>query len=450
MTMALEIKLVTRYTGIDISDDEMDKLELFVSWTLTPHFPRRGRMAWHAFSKTPTDLVWPNRRFAAAKIKGVGVYNPPDEAGNRDPIYSSTTQEPLPPTTTPLTSFATYPHLGFHDNGDFAVVLGATAPIGGITVQRALREFNMAAHLHRNNVPTIVPIAVYQYLVPEYVFDNQPLGAVICAVPDDQPYRLSEIQFGGALNRGADSDRDRYYDRVRRALGIVGDASSEETRNLVLQKISYQVGQRVAQFSRSGLFRYSGELPNFDFDFHEGIVILTDLDSSVLLNEIPISRQRMEVLRDLASAVYHLVAKFATPRALGAYSIESLLLHDPAASLLQGYFGSDSMDEWRPVTARLWRAFIPHFQLINKYKTQIAQTWDSERRRSYKLDHHLFFVLVICEVYEAFCKSDLSTLVPDDSLTMDSLLQRAERFLGKDFDYLQYLRQQHSFGGITY
>jgi hypothetical protein len=448
--MALEIQLVTRYPDIAISDHEMDTLESFVSWKATPHFPRRGRMAWHVFSEKPTDLIHINRRFAAAKIKGVGVYNPPDEAGNRDPIYSSTTQAPLPPTTTPLKSFATYPHLGFEDTGDFAVVFGATAPIGGITVERALREFNTAAHLHKNNVPTIVPIAVYQYLVPEYVFDQQPLGAVICAVPDDQPYRLSEIQFGGALFPGADPQRDRYYDRVREALEIVGDASAEETRNLTLQKIAYQVGQRVAQFSRSGLFRYSAELPNFDFDFTDGLVVLTDLDSSAFLSEIPASRQRMEVLRDLASALYHLIAKFATPRALGAYSIKSLLQHDPAACLLQGYFGSDSMEQWRAMTARLWRAFIPHFQLINKYRAQIAGEWDSERRRSYKMDHHMFFVLVMCEVYEAFCKSELSTLVPDESLTQAKLLQRAERFLGKDFHYMQYLRQQHSFGGITY
>lgn len=436
----LQATLIQQFPGIVIPSKEFRRLEDYVSWRETPFFPRRGRLAWHVFADPPMQRDDPSFEYQAAKIKGVGVHNPPGDSPGRDPVFKEILNEPRTPTTEPLLSFATYPHLGFTSQATFRIAYGDVAPIGGITIDKALREYEIAEHLHAAGVPSIAPLLVFRYDEPALVFHEKKMGAVICGTPDSQPYRLSEAQFGAGLGNSPGSQSELYYFRLLSSLEIDGDPFSETTRLRLLCRIAQQVGERIAQFSRSGLYRYSAELPNFDFDFARARVLLTDLDSSDFLANLDPLLQRLEVMRDFASAIYHLVAKFATPRALGAYTINALLKHDAISYFLNGYFGSSSPEDWITSTRRLWNCFLPHFELLNNHRECIRGAWEQERRRTYKMDHHLFYILAISEFAEQFSRR--TSGFPGSEVSGDHIDNMARQFLGRRYDYLCYLRQK--------
>ncbi|GIF39291.1 hypothetical protein Axi01nite_36020 [Actinoplanes xinjiangensis] len=420
--------------AVHLSEFDERVIDDYVSWRTAPIFPRRGRMAWHILER-PTGCS-SGQVYEAAKIKGVGVFDPEDETRGRDPITSGTFSSATPPTTQPLTSFMTYPHLGFRPDGRFAVVHGAAAPVGGITLSKARREFDAAHALLNAGVPAIAPLRVYRY--PDLVFRGESMGVAVSAAPDRLPWRLSEAQQGVALHPGKNSSRDLYYHRLLEAFGIIGDPSAEDTRVRLICALARQVGERIRQYSMAGLFRYSAEFSNFEFDFRHRRVVLTDLDSAEFIETASIETRRLEVMRDFASGMYHLAAKFAAPTALGRFSVPMLLKHDPLAHYASGYFGVAEPNRWQTLTFRLWNAFLPHFNLINTVGAVRGDKWGQAERRSYKMDHHLFFILVFCEFAESFTRygDSLPGYAPDP----DRLILNAESFLGFRFGYLSHLR----------
>jgi len=439
MSKELSIEITHKFEHTTISDGELDEIFDYVAWKKKPYFPYRGRVAWYIFKNdVELRLNGYSAPLKAAKIKGIGGYNPPNDAKNRDPIFNTTTLEPFQPTSLPLDSFASYPHIGFDTDGEFTFVYGKLAPIGGILHSRAIAEYECALHLLNNKVPAITPLAVARYK-EDFSFLNEPMGAVICLSPSKYPYRMSEIQYGAALRRGADVHRDEFYCEVLRALEISGDPGSESTRLMALKLIGSKVGKLMHDFSFSGLYRYSAELPNFEFDFIRNEVVLTDLDSSAFLNTLSGPLVRLQVLRDLGSMVYHFIAKFANPLALGHYSIQNLLQYNPVIDLIRGYFPAASIERVEQISIRLWRFFIPHFMLINRHREKIQNEWSTERRRSYKMDHDLFFVLAIISLYPLFEECDLGARYADNSITEKSLMSKAERYLADRTAYLEYL-----------
>lgn len=437
MHRQLGIEITHHFTGTTLSEKEFNKLTDIVSWKQVPSFPQRGRMAWHVFQEQPLLLDGSAKSLKAAKIKGVGGFNPHTEAHNRDPIYHKTTSEPFQPTLQPLSSFATYPHLGFREDGEYDIVYGSVAPIGGILHERAVAEYRCALHLLRHKVPAIVPLAVFRY-EDSLKFHRQEMGVVVCFSPAEYPNRLSEVQYGAALRRGNNPVKDEYYDNIRQALSIPGDPRCEKTRLRTLNEIATRVGSVIHDFSYSGLYRYSAELPNFEFDFNECEVVLTDLDSTRFLSELPVNHQRLQVLRDMASMIYHFMAKFATPLALGHYTLKNLLTFDPITELIAGYFPGALRSEVEVIAKKLWNVFIPHFMLINKNRAKINSVWDNERRRSYKMDHDLFFILAMTMLYPIFCKSDLGEKYPDETLTQNKMMEKAGNYLGERCEYFEY------------
>ncbi|NKB84845.1 hypothetical protein HED51_24490 [Ochrobactrum grignonense] len=135
--------------------------------------------------------------------------------------------------------------------------------------------------------------------------------------------------------------------------------------------------------------------------------------------------------------IYHLVAKFSGPTALGAYTIKALLKSDPIYAALRGYFHQLNEDDAKRVSQRLWQLYLPHFYLLNMHRDRIIGEWSQERRRSYKMDHHLFFLAVMYFLRIAERAGDREDLI-DNSLTSDQFMGMAERFLGQRFEYLEY------------
>jgi len=258
MSQEIGSVITHRFDDVNISEREFDILLDIVSWKRTPKFPRRGRMAWHILDEPASVPAFPDLQLRAAKIKGIGAYNPPDDGRYRDPLLDYFIDAPIQPTTEPLDSFVTYPHVGIDKEGEFMWAYGSISPVGGIVHDRALREFQMAKILVEHRVPTIVPLVVVQY-EERLTFNEQPMGAVISLLPNTAPYRLSEIQYGAAIQPGEDPDKDAYCREVQDSLGVAGDLTVEETRLEVINLLARKVGKLIRDFTAAGLYRYSPE-----------------------------------------------------------------------------------------------------------------------------------------------------------------------------------------------
>jgi len=444
MPHALEYELTHRYAGVNISDAEFDRLIAAATWKNQPEFLRRGRVARHLLQEHASLKNQPARKLTVAKLKGVGVYDPAELGAFRDRILGEFSDKPLPPTTQPLDSFVTYPHIGINKQGEYAIVYGAVAPIGGIVYERALAEYFHAKTLYEHNIPTIVPLALLKY--KNMQFKGQAMGAAITLSSEPSPYRLAEVQYLAATQRGKNPEADAYYDKVCESLEVEGDPAKETVRLQVINILSRQIGKLMRDFSLAGLYRYSPEWSNFEYSFERKEVFLTDLDSVRNLDELSPENKRLQVLRDLGSLVYRLVAKFGTPSSLDHYQIKNLLAYDPLAETLLGYFAGDNIseDKIREVSSILWNAFIPYLFLLKKHRVAIQNEWSSERRRSYKMDHDLFYILAISALYPFFQKSALSEKY-SSNLSQSDMMAKAERYLGERYEYLEYLLNKDTF-----
>ncbi|MDJ0617627.1 MAG: hypothetical protein QNJ63_12930 [Calothrix sp. MO_192.B10] len=437
LNQQIDYTITHRFPGVNIDDQELEKLLAIASWKRIPKFPRRGRMAWHILDEPASLVSHSNYQLRAAKIKGVGAWNPPDTSRHRDPLLDTFTEIPIPPTTKPLESFATYPHFGFTKDGEYTFVYSDVAPVGGILHSRALLEFQSAETLVNKGVPTIVPLVVIQY-EDSYQFRGKPMGAVISLVPDTAPYRLSEVQFGKAMQRGQDKGADDYYDRIRESLGVKGDANSETTRLETINILARKIGKSTRDFNLAGLYRYSPEWSNFEYDFEHQEILFTDLDSTRHMDELPAEMRTLQALRDLGSVVYRTLAKFGTPSTLDKYTLTNLLQYDPLFELLLGYFHNANQKQLKQISQKLWNCFIPYLFLLKKHRQAIQNEWTSERRRSYKMDHDLFYILAMTMLYPLFCESDVFALYPSN-LTLEQLMKKAEIYLGDRYEYFLYL-----------
>jgi hypothetical protein len=438
MSQILEYELTHCYEGVNISDSELDRVLSAASWQTKPKFLRRGRVARHLLQEPASLKKNPERQLTVAKLKGIGVYDPAKFGKYRDHILGEFSDEPLQPTTKPLDEFAVYPHVGINNLGEFAIVYGAVAPIGGIVYERALREYRNAMTLYEHNVPSIIPLAVLKY--NGMIFQDQPMGAVISLSSEPAPYRLSEVQYLAATQRGQNPGADAYYDKVCESLDIDGDPADETVRMQAIQILARQTGKLMRDFSLAGLYRYSPEWSNFEYSFERKEVFLTDLDSVRDIAELSLEHQRLQILRDLGSLVYRLIGKFGTPTSLDHYSLKNLLAYDPLAEMLLGYFTGDDLSEdgIRAVSRILWNAYFPYLCLLKRHRKAIQTEWSSPRRRSYKMDHDLFYILAITALYPFFQKSALSKQYPFD-LSQADLMAKAERYLGERYEYLEYL-----------
>ncbi len=432
----LKYELTHRFEGIDISDVEFQRLVDAATWKTIPEFLRRGRVARHILQEPALLKNQPGRQLTVAKLKGVGVYDPESLGRFRDRILDNFSDEPQPPTNQPLEGFVTYPHMGINKDGEYAIVFGKMAPIGGIVYARAWAEYHNAQILYEHNIPTIIPLAVIRYT--DMAFDGQEMGAVITLSNEAAPFRLAEVQYLAATQRGKNRDADAYYDRICATLGIAGDPADEKVRMQAVNVLSRQLGKIMFDFSMAGLYRYSPEWSNFEYDFAHKTPFLTDLDSVRELKELSPANQQLQVLRDMGSLVYRLVSKFGAPSCLDSYSLKELLGYDPLAELLSGYFADAHPAQVRQISRTLWNAFIPYLFLLKKNRALIRTEWSNERRRSYKMDHDMFYILAITCLYPLFRDSPLGQKYPS-TLTQDQLMKMAERYLGERYEYFEYL-----------
>jgi len=422
MNKIINFTITHRFSDVQISDKEFHNLLTILSWQRKPQFPLHGRTAWHILEKAAYPVLMPELKLRAAKIKGIGLRSP---------------EKLIQPTTKVFDEFATYPHFGISHEGEFTQAFSEITPYAGILHRRAIMEFESAKKLFKKGIPTIVPLAVIRY-EDQYQFRGEPMGAVVSLSSDISYHRLSELQYGTAFCSYSDPDAKAYCYQFHKALKIREEPSSEEARLRIINILARQLGQLIHHFTEVGIYRYSSEWSNFSYDFERQKILLTDLDSSMPMDNLKQELRILHAMRDLCSLLYRTLSKFYTPQVVDSYTLSNLLSFNPILELLHGYFPKESLPQLEFVAKKLWGYFVPHFFLLKKYKHAIWNEWTVEQRKSYKMDHDLFYILVLTTLYPLFQKSDIFQLYPS-GLTEENLLEKAKIYLGERYEYLLYL-----------
>lgn len=326
----LRYRITHQFAEIQISEKNLAKLLEVVSWQQVPFFPDRERTAWHVFEDNQLSA---KPQFRAAKLKGVGVWNPQEVRLYTAIRADSFLDQPQPPQAQEYKTIATYRHVGFTKEGEYTEVYSQATPFGGITHSRAFQEYHNAQKLWEKNVPAIAPFMVMQY--PDYEFQGEPLGAVISLFPEIYPYRLDMLFHP---NRCLEPEERNFCAMVRESLGLSGSFNDETERLKSITILGRKVGKLIHDFSKAGLYRHSGGWGNIQYCVEQGQPFLTDLDSTRNVDELPKLVQPLQILRDLASSLHWFLARFYRPMLLDEYTLTNLLKYDPLSEIIGGYF----------------------------------------------------------------------------------------------------------------
>ena len=434
--MAIDLEVTHFFDQVEIPEDEVGNILKIASWQITPKFPYPGRTAWHVFKKPVYLKSDKERRFYAAKLKGIGVWNPGNAhlySGVHQPQGASS-ETPIPPTTEEYKFTASIAHFGFTDDGCFQAVYSEPAPFGGILHRRAVQEYENTSWLLLREVPSVVPLLVVR-LPDSYKFMNQDMGISVVLSEEIEPYRLHLIHFGeGELTE----QEHKYYTKLRQAIGISGDVCDENTRLQVINALTGKIGKLMHDFSAAGLYRYSGGWEDLQFCVKKKSLFLVDLDSSRSLTELTPRTKPLQILRDLSSSIHKLLNTFYYPTVMDKYTFSNLVDYDPVFEMLSAYFPASSEEKVKRASKRFWAFFAPHLFLMKRHRNQILSEWDYENRKSYKIDDDIFYSLAILNLFPLYCESDLNSIYPCEC-TMDDLRTRAQSFLGERYQYLSYL-----------
>lgn len=417
-----DIEVTHRFGKIDIADSEYQSLLRVITWDIEPHFPFPGRTAWFRFGVKPFLQDGSGLYFHAAKIKGVGIWNPPsyqEYSGVHSDEFSS---NPLPPLLKGYEYTSQSSHIGFTSTGEYSLVFGDSSPYGGMKYSRALNEYNNAYILYAQHVPSVTPFLVVSW--KSLFYENEQLGMVVSLSSEPSPCRLHSVLYGDGV-----SNCNEYVGSVYRSLEI-NDYLPLDTRRLTAVNIlSRKIGGLMQEFSLAGLYRHSGGWDNFHYCTNTTNVFLTDLDSSKLVSELDIDLRSLYILRDFVSVLYKFFVRLVHPLALKLYSLSDLLRYDPIASMISGYFPLAANDRVFRVSKVLWDYFIP-FVEKNKYGNSVD--------KSNKMDRDFFFVLAMTAIFPIFLESKLGEkyLSP---FSENDMLERAKLFLGGRYEYAVYL-----------
>jgi hypothetical protein len=433
----LAVEITHHYSSADIESKQLDLLMDMVRWRTVPRFRIPGRTAWCELANSARFRNRPNVEYRAAKIKGIGLWNP---AGylHSGVQQGQRSEQAIRPTSIEYEPLTRLRHFGIAKDGEFFDVGSNPTPYGGILHQRAVLEYSNAARLLEHGVPSIGPLIVIRY--PELRFRDQPMGAVITLSTEQLPYR-AHVDYIGEYGEAAKS----YYLRLYEVLGIDGDPQDPFVQWQAFRSVCQQIGGLIRGFAESGLYRYGAHLENLHFDIDRGELFLTDLDSSLRLDELPADVQPLQVLRDVASALHKIALRLHYFVTLDRFSIAQIRSVDPFAAFLRGYFPEPAAELINRAVEPFWLAAIPHL-FLRKRLRNVMGTWDRERLRTYEVDRDVFYCLAMIKVFDFFAASSLGRRLLS-GLTEDGIKQRALRFLGPErFDYMTWLEQSRCDG----
>ena len=372
----------------DLDAWRKDALLARVTWRMKPEFHRSGRTAYLHY-KTSTY-----------KLKGVGLYNP-----TNTPIYCGVRNVSEIGPQAPLEQEYEYrvqaKHVGFdHASGNPVIKPGESSPVGGIFARRARAEYENASLLWSKGVPSIRPVMWGDY--DQLTLHGEQFGFVCSEVDDPYPYNL-ECIVEYPLYRYPEVDT--YFSGVAAAMNLAGKSLSVARDRLAIAGQFYsQIGERLRDFSKCGLYRYSGGINNFFFSRASKKVVIWDLDSSCRLSEVTERFRWLEVLRDLCSCYHKIFIRGMPLLALGHYSLGDFRSAGLGQHLLTGYFSCDR-NRIAQVDAVLWDLLSEDLECVVKGKRSMPES-------AMRCSRMAFYKSLMVALFDTYVGSPLGKLYP--------------------------------------
>jgi hypothetical protein len=420
--MALEFEILLNSDKLQLNGDDLDALAATLEWQpgSEPYFVCPGRVAWK-YLRTPKfdDRGRFPTTFHGLKVKGVGLWAPQSWSTYSGTNVKNASDRAVPPLLEEYEYVGKVKHLGVAGSGEFQVKRAKASPLGGISLERAEREFAIGTHLYRAGLSVTLPIMVAKY--PALSFRGRPLGIVVSGVPSRHPLRLDSLIFEepaiAGLQRSFKADVCRALDK------------SEYDDAAVLKSIYNLYGQELRRLPEAGLFRHSGGINNAYFDCDNKAAVLTDFDSSLYLEDLPRHCRPLEIIRDCASAVYKLLFRHMHPAALDRFSMKTVKDRGFVDSLLAGYFYESSKGRIDATVQSIWEAV----QSIPSFVDLAASTGfeSQEAADAAGFDKMAFFAFTIFLLSDLYRDTELGSKFPLE-ISRPNLRASTRRFLERD------------------
>jgi len=412
----LAVKLVRSNPCLEDESPLLDLAQRLVSWHTSPTTWTGGRSAWFALDRSAAPERDRIGALQGLKIKGLGSSGEADDTPAHPPSTEVYVRGP---------GYRDAPHLGFDARGEFCLVDSPPAPRGGMLLDAAEREFDIASHLLAQGVQTVAPIAVFSY--PDCTFEGRQMGAVVTGVP------FSEFRAGAgtrlsALDGSAQAD---YVRTLAAAYAVDLDRQPWGTARLELfAHVSEAIGRSLRCFSEAGCYRYSSHPANFGLDGATRTAFPVDLDSSRLVAELPPDQVALLLCRDAMSGVFHVATEIVRPAYASASTSEQVALApNPMLGFLRGYFSDTDVEP--ELCEGVWRYAQETRDRIERFLPAIGELGpvSHELFRHVRLQEDLVFSAIFRIVFSLYEHSGLARRWPPP-IGVRELDARIRRFVG--------------------
>jgi hypothetical protein len=383
-------------------------IERYVSWEEEPPLKEAGRTAWVTL-KDPVVIMTSMGEvpILSLKFKGIGLR---DHLGN---IFKPCAKG----------FYRTQKHVGFSNSGELVTLESMPSPLGGILLERARAEFEIAKKLVAGGCSCQLPLLLYRYAEDGLVFAlngaiNQPLGVVVSGFSTGTLLRGNAVINYDILKGSPRTTLDQWADSLEVSSG--GDRAIA-----MLTKLLSQYACALRRFHELGFYRYSGGLSNFSYSEAIRDIFLIDLDSSGNLSECPETIRSLQTMRDIVSIYFHLTGRMLRVECFERFPPQRLWEPSPFLAILSGYFPELSKSVLRKAAEKLHETYGGMYQLAF-YRHQERQSVASFHREEelsfqeyrdfkndkYWLDMKKVFCVGLEILWDLHDRSNLSSVIP--------------------------------------
>lgn len=420
---SLKIKVIKAWNGIDQDNPQLHQLDEIVSLKKSASFPGPGRTAWIKLEEPIIVKTNDGKKLLimALKIKGLGLY---DQDGDFHPPSNKSFNRPDR-------------HHGVMKDGSFKVIYSAPVPLGGITIDRALAEYDSSRILIENGISSQIPIRVYEYCDSKLDFilndgTKKALGVVVTGQLSREYLRADFIERL--------SDAKEVQEAGLNILPTFFNVAEKNMGVKFFKEFYIQYGTILRRFSESGLYRHNGHIVNLAVIPETMRIYLTDLDSSRFLDDCSTLERSWQVLRDSVSALYQILSILVEARNKHIFPIELIIQEKIIEKYLEAYYYDIPPYRIAELSAVLHKYFRHVYSMMNsvsndqssatkmiEYTDFYATLWPTLAKMPFEEAHSWLFA--ICRILHT--ESELNIKYPLH-LSKDIFYKNLENYASVD------------------